>query len=151
MFDSVTNLQWEQKDTTVGRGADAGNLHDVDSHYIWAGRCTLQLGTFCQPNAPAAAACAAQTGGAVGCAECGVGEGTCDTSGNLGFSITAVWDWVSQLNAMNFAGFNDWRLATSAGTSSAPTGRRGWGAHVWGLDGASSAVVGSDRCTAWGP
>ena len=120
VLDTCTNLEWEKKDTAVGSGVDAGNLHDVDNSYSWAGRCTIHPLVLCQPNAAAAATCAAQTGGAFGCGECGVGDGTCDPV-PLG-GITTIWDWVSQLNAASFAGHNNWRLATSAGTEAFPTG-----------------------------
>ena len=33
IFDAVTNLQWEQKNTAVQSGRDEGNLHDVDNWY----------------------------------------------------------------------------------------------------------------------
>jgi len=73
VLDTCTSLEWEKKETPVSSGADAGNLHDVDNLYSWAGRCTLDSSVFCQPSTAAAATCATQTGGALGCAECGVG------------------------------------------------------------------------------
>ena len=100
---------------------DAGNLHDVDNRYSWAGRCTIST-ALCQPDAAAAATCAAQTGGALGCTECGGGEGTCNVDPFAGGAITTVWDWVNQVNAASFAGHSDWRLATVAGNVSSPTG-----------------------------
>jgi hypothetical protein len=30
---------------------------------------------------------------------------------------TTVWDWVNQLNAANFAGHNDWRVPSQAGSN----------------------------------
>jgi hypothetical protein len=33
--DNFTALQWEQKTTTVGSGADFANPHDVDNRYTW--------------------------------------------------------------------------------------------------------------------
>ena len=30
---------------------------------------------------------------------------------------TTVWDWLNQLNAANFAGHNDWRLPSQAGSN----------------------------------
>jgi hypothetical protein len=122
VIDTCTSLEWEKKDTTVRSGVDAGNLHDVDNRYSWAGRCTIS-GALCQPNAAAATTCGTQTGGALGCTECGVGEGTCDVDA-LGFgdAITTIWDWVNQVNAASFAGHTDWRLPTSGGSVSFPTG-----------------------------
>jgi hypothetical protein len=123
VIDTCNNLEWEKKDgadATPGSGTvDAGNLHDVDNHYTWAGLCTLNTSVYCQPNAAAAATCTAQTGVTVGCGECGVGEGTCDVDPNSHGAITTIWDWV---NAASFAGHTDWRLATSAGSVSYPTG-----------------------------
>jgi hypothetical protein len=110
---------WEKKDTAPGSGVDAGNPHDVDNRYSWAGQCTLNTSVYCQPDAAAALTCATQTGGAFGCVECGGGEGTCDVDP---FAITTVWDWVNQLNAASYAGHTDWRLATSAGCCGDPTG-----------------------------
>lgn len=109
-LDGCSSLEWEKKDTAPGSGIDASNLHDVDNPYLWAGRCSLDTGVLCQPNATAAAACTAQTGGALGCGECGPAQGTCTVGG----AITTVWDWLSQLNAANFAGHADWRLPTGA-------------------------------------
>jgi hypothetical protein len=124
VIDTCNSLEWEKKDgadATPGSGTvDAGNLHDVDNRYTWAGRCTLNTSVYCQPNPAAAATCAAQTGGAFGCVECGVGEGTCDPVPFGG--ITTIWDWVNQANAASFAGHSDWRLATSAGCCGFPTG-----------------------------
>jgi hypothetical protein len=121
VYDSATGLMWEQKDTAAGSGVDAGNLHDVDNQYAWTGRCPLNLSVSCQPNSAAAATCTTQTGGAFGCGECGVGEGTCDVA----LSITTVWDWVNQVNAASYAGHTDWRLPTSAGCCGFPTGEAG--------------------------
>ena len=121
MIDTCNNLEWEKKDTAVGSGVDAGNLHDVDNRYSWAGRCTISS-ALCQPDAAAAATCATQTGGALGCTECGGGEGTCDVDPFTAGAITTVWDWANQVNAASFAGHSDWRLATSAGCCGFPTG-----------------------------
>lgn len=119
VIDTCNELEWEKKDTPVGSGVEAENLHDVDNRYAWAGRCSLNTGAYCQPNAEAAATCAALTGGATGCAECGVGEGVCELQ--IG-AITTTWDWLNQVNTASFAGHSDWRLATVAGTFIAQTG-----------------------------
>lgn len=116
VLDTCNMLEWEKKQTEVNSGVDPGNLQDVDNTYAWAGLCSVS-GASCQPTAGAAAACAAETSGALGCDECGAGEGTCDVVG-----ITTVWEWVDQLNAANFAGHADWRLPTSQGPLGLQTG-----------------------------
>ncbi len=35
LIDNATGLEWEKKQTAVGSGADALNLHDVDNLYSW--------------------------------------------------------------------------------------------------------------------
>jgi len=105
---------WEKKD-------DAGGIHDVDNRYMWAGCCDGDCGSWpdfpglCQPNAAAAAACSAQTGGAHGCSECSVG--TCDVLRG----ITTIWDWLVQVNTeggAGFAGHSDWRIPSEDGCNS---------------------------------
>lgn len=127
VVDTCNDLEWEKKngdDGTPGSGIqDAGNLHDVDNRYTWAGRCTLDTTVFCQPTAAAAATCAARTGGALGCDECTVGEGTCDVDPSGLGAITTVWAWINQVNGETFAGRTDWRLATSGGSVGLPTGQ----------------------------
>jgi hypothetical protein len=114
MVDGCSHLEWEKKDTAIDSGTDPTNPHDVDNTYAWAGRCSLDA-TLCQPTPAAAALCAAQTGGALGCAACGPGAGTCDAT--VGGGITTVWDWLDGLNASGFGGHGDWRLPTD-GTGS---------------------------------
>lgn len=71
-------------------------------------------------------ACKAQTTGVFwtsgGCEQCTVGEGICDVVDG----ITTAWDWLTQLNAVGFAGYSDWRLPSSGGCGtndcSTPTG-----------------------------
>ena len=109
--DTCTGLEWEKKETSVGGGVDPGNLHDVDNTYSWAGECSLSPGTLCQPTAAASATCTSQTGGALGCAECGVGEGTCNVDPLPAGAITTIWDWLEQVNGESFGGHTDWRLA----------------------------------------
>jgi hypothetical protein len=120
VIDTCRGLEWEKKTTAVDSGPDPANLHDVDNRYTWAGRCTLDTTVVCQPNAAAAATCAAQSGGAPGCNECDVGKGTCNPVPFGG--ITTIFDWVNQVNASNFAGRSDWRVPTSAGWVDYPTG-----------------------------
>jgi hypothetical protein len=122
VLDTCTGLEWEKKDGAdgvPGNGtADAGNLHDVDNLYAWAGDCS-DSNELCQPNAAAAAVCAAQTGGALGCGQCPSGDFHCQVTVPR---ITTIWNWVSQMNAAAFAGHTDWRIATSAGNDEFPTG-----------------------------
>jgi len=94
---------WEKKD-------QAGGLHDSDTLYTWAGACP-GTSSLCQPNAAAADACAEQTGGAVGCGQCTIG--TCIVDPNHKGVATTIWDWLSQLNAVGLAGYNDWRIPTA--------------------------------------
>jgi hypothetical protein len=110
MLDACSHLEWEKKDTAIDSGVDAANPHDVDNTYSWAGRCSLDASVLCQPTPASAALCAAQTGGAMGCAECGPGQGTCDAS--VGGGVTTVWGWLDGLNASGFGGHGDWRLPT---------------------------------------
>jgi hypothetical protein len=105
--DTQTGLIWEEK-----------NYADANIPYQWAGRCTVS-GETCQPDANSAAACAAATGGATGCAECGPSAGACIISVS---NPKTVWTWLLQLNATNFAGKSDWRIPTSAGCCGTPTG-----------------------------
>ena len=96
--DRTTGLVWEKKD-------GSGGLHAETTRYVWAGLCSGH-GLFCQPDAAAATACNAATHNAYGCDQC-TGTATCDTSGH-----DTIWSWLNQLNAMNFAGFSDWRIPT---------------------------------------
>jgi len=115
--DGCTGLMWEKKD-------EAGGLHDVDNWYSWAGCCDGDCGSYpdylglCQPNAAAAGACSAQTGGAHGCSECSVG--TCDVL----YGITTIWDWLVQVNTEGFAGYSDWRIPSEDGCNTCYTGGR---------------------------
>lgn len=118
--DSRTGLMWEKKDA-------AGGLHAFNTVYTWAGQCGCASGScsytapLCQPNAAAASACSAATGDALGCAQCSSGACNVDPTGNG--AQTTIWDWLVQLNASNFAGYSDWRIPTSAGHATVPTGQ----------------------------
>lgn len=105
--DSQTGLTWEKKD-------QAGGLHDVNAFYPWAGLCCTGScnGTepLCQPNAAAASACSAASGGALGCSQCSVGS--CNVVPFGGAVTTTIWDWLVQLNGSNFGGHSDWRVPT---------------------------------------
>jgi hypothetical protein len=110
--DPDTGLMWEKKNGDDG-SPDPSNLHDVDNVYSWAGLCQIGF-ALCQPNAAAAATCAAQTGGgaSIGCVECGVGEGICNVDWpNIG-ALTTIWDWLTEVNTEGYAGHNDWRIPT---------------------------------------
>ncbi len=111
IHDTCTSLQWEKKSATPG------DLHDVNALYSWAGCCDGDCSTLaklCQPNAAAAATCAADSdGGTQGCSTCATG--TCNVDPNLSGAVTTAWDWLNQLNASSFAGHNDWRLPSQAG------------------------------------
>jgi hypothetical protein len=113
IHDVCTALQWEKKVSGPG-------LHDVTALYAWAGCCDgdcSSITTFCQPNAAAAATCAAGSdGGAQGCSTCAAGH-TCNVDVDLVGIPTTVWDWINQLNAANFAGHDDWRLPSQAGNN----------------------------------
>lgn len=98
--DACTNLMWEKKDR-------AGGVHDRDNRYTWAGLCSDNT-TLCQPNAAAAATCATQTGGALGCDECP--SGTCFVDPDQNGAVTTIWDWLSQIHAGGIAGYADWRI-----------------------------------------
>jgi Protein of unknown function (DUF1566) len=113
ILDHCTGLQWEEKGTTPGP-------HHVNNRYVWAGCCEDGCQTICQPNEAAAATCMAQAeAGTDGCGTtCPVGTCYVQRAG----AITTIWDWVNQLNAENFAGHSDWRLAAEAGYN--PTGDR---------------------------
>ena len=67
IHDTCTGLQWEKK-------VDAPGLQNVDTLYTWAGCCDGDCSTvanLCQPNAGAAATCAAHSdGGTEGCGTC---------------------------------------------------------------------------------
>jgi hypothetical protein len=124
--DTCMGLQWEKKTDTAG-----GN--NVDNRYSWHGCCgngsSQTLCVACQPNAAAAATCAANaSNGTFGCSVCA--SGTCnvdpEASTNSGFSgaSTTVWDWLNQVNAENFAGHSDWRLPSEQGrVTGTPTPR----------------------------
>ena len=88
---------WEKKvkkaDTVGGDGA---NLHDADDAYPWGGDCSSETdcfngGTCCQTSA-----------------DC-VAPHTCTITDAQGTGLT-IFGWVAQLNATNFAGYNDWRI-----------------------------------------
>jgi hypothetical protein len=108
--DGCTGLTWEKKD-------QAGGLHDYGALYTWAGACTGNS-WLCQPNAAAADTCAAQTGGALGCAQCATG--TCIVDPNHSGAATTIWDWLSQLNSSGFAGYNDWQIPGLGGDGLTP-------------------------------
>jgi len=112
IHDACSGLQWEKKVSGPG-------LHDVTALYAWAGCCDgdcSNVANFCQPNAAAAATCAAGSeDGAQGCSTCATG--TCNVDVDQVGVPTTAWDWINQLNAANFAGHDDWRLLSHAGNN----------------------------------
>jgi hypothetical protein len=119
VLDNRTGLAWEKKTTAVGSGVNVADLHDVDNLYTWAGRCSVATAKYCQPNLAAETACKAQTAPAYwgnGCEQCVGGEGACVIDPDFGNeATTTVWDWLSQVNAANYAGHSDWRLPSEDG------------------------------------
>ena len=107
IHDICTGLQWEKKDANP-------DVHDVSKKYSWAGCCNgvcsnTSATNYCQPNAAAEATCLAHSdGGTQGCSTCPFSACNVDPYG-LG-AVTTIWDWVNQVNAVNFAGHSDWRL-----------------------------------------
>lgn len=105
VLDTAAGLAWETKD-------HGGGLHDASAQYAWAGTCSDKA--LCQPNAEAAAACAAQHDGAdllaVGCNTCA--SGPCTVAGGA-----TIWDFRVQLNREGGGGFanrDNWRLPAVA-------------------------------------
>lgn len=137
VHDSCTGLQWEKKDGSRGV-QNVADLHNVNNVYSWAGTCTRDASLFCQPDAAAAATCAALADGVTGgqpqegCSECPGGDydavnnpsgtGPCVFGSGTG-PLTTIWVWLNQLNAANFAGHNDWRIPSQAGRNSCPPGQ----------------------------
>ena len=114
IHDTCTGLQWEKKNSSDGV-PDAFNLHDVDNTYAWVGRC-WRIAEPCQPSEAAAAACQVQDGG-LGCTVCGQGD-WCYFEGHA--VLTTIWDWIARVNAEEFAGHSDWRVASEAGRNLCP-------------------------------
>jgi hypothetical protein len=109
ILDTSTGLQWEKKTDDI-----PGGLHDVEARYRWAGCCDFDCSTaelHCQPDAAASAACFAGAEGTEGCATCATG--TCQLFDPT--ATTTAWGWIAKVNADNFAGHNDWRLAKENG------------------------------------
>ena len=106
--DNQTGLMWE-KQVKLDSTQDYANLEDADNYYQWAGYCSSNGSKYCQPDTAAATTCAAGVAGdPTGCDECTGGDGTCTVGG----SGATIWDWVNQLNTVNFAGHGDWRVPT---------------------------------------
>lgn len=120
--DTCTGLQWERK-TAVAAGSPP-DLHDVDNRYSWAGCCDgdcTVTSNACQPNAAAAAICSAHAdGGTQGCSICA--SGTCNVDPKGVGAITTVWEWLSEVNAEKFGGYDDWRLPSEGARNPPATG-----------------------------
>jgi hypothetical protein len=110
IHDVCSGLQWEKKAATPG-------LQNVNTLYAWAGCCDPPgCNDLCQPTAEAAATCAAHAeDGTQGCDVCA--SGTCNVDVDALGVTTTVWDWLNQLNAASFAGHNDWRVPSQAGSN----------------------------------
>ena len=94
IFDTHTGLFWEKK------SAD-GTLHDVGNLYSWAGTCSDNPSTYCQPDVAGSAQCEQVVGpGGFGCGTCGAGEGTCSAT-------STIWTWLAQLNNTCADGLKD--------------------------------------------
>jgi len=93
--DVNSGLMWEKKLKLDGR-ADAGDLHDADNCYPWAGVCA-RGGAECRVDADCGA------GGPCQAADCQVSP-----PGGL-----TIFKWVERLNAAKFAGHDDWRMPNS--------------------------------------
>jgi hypothetical protein len=125
IVDTCTGLQWEKKDTAVGSGRNAADLHDVDNLYSWAGCCDGNCDHPCQPNAAAAATCAAQAED--GTQDCSTCAGTCDLdTAGIG-TLTTVWDWLNLVNSEGLAGHSDWRLPSESGCNTCYSGDPSYG------------------------
>jgi len=89
--DLNTGLMWEKK-------SDDGSLHDRNNCYPWAGRCSGDGQTRCARDS-----------------ECAGPGGTCDDLALGDCPATppggrTVFEWLDQLNASSFAGYDDWRI-----------------------------------------
>ena len=114
--DTCTGLQWEKKVA----GNNWADLNAAQNIYTWAGHCSVLTARLCQPSPAAETTCIAQTSAFThGCEQCGAGEGTCILEPG---AATTVWDWLSQVNAANYAGHNDWRLPSESGCNTCWTG-----------------------------
>ena len=88
--DENTGLMWETKDNFNGN-PNPSDLHDVNNYYHWAGTCSIS-GALCGTAA-----------------DCRPTTQTCAATDGQGTNYT-IFQWVAQLNADNFAGYNDWRI-----------------------------------------
>jgi Protein of unknown function (DUF1566) len=87
--DENTKLMWEKKDGLDGVPSTT-DLHDADNQYPFNGYCGSLQGTeFCGTNA-----------------DCANGQ-SCVTPTNEG---PTIFQWVAELNAAKFAGYQDWRI-----------------------------------------
>jgi hypothetical protein len=89
--DNNAGLMWEKK-VLLDSTANGANPHDADNCYVWAGSCSGNS-ALCGTDAdcPSGQSCGA--GSPSGC-----------------FVGATIFQWVSGLNAANFAGHNDWRV-----------------------------------------
>jgi len=90
--DPTTKLMWEKK-IKFDSIADPADPHDADNTYPFGGVC-VSGGAECATDA-----------------DCG-GAGPCDASRPAPSfpDGPTIFDWVAQLNAARFAGYDDWRI-----------------------------------------
>jgi len=90
--DINSGLMWEKK-VKLDSTRDAADLHDADDCYPWRGACSA-----------GGAVCGTEV-------DCPTGEvcvtGDCQMGSPGGLT---VYQWLAQLNAQRFAGYDDWRL-----------------------------------------
>lgn len=129
--DRQTGLMWEKK-IARDHTPNAGNLHDADNTYAWAGTCSVS-GADCQPAGGAATCASGAENGNGSCVVCGAGAGTCSAT-------DTVWTWIAALNAANYAGHSDWRVATRDELQAIAD-------DAYGTDPAVDAVLNAPTCS----
>jgi membrane protein involved in D-alanine export len=93
--DLGSGLMWEKKIKMDGQ-VDVANPHDADNCHPWSGRCASG-GADCRVDDDCGADRPCQAG-------------DCQIESPDGMTI---FEWVAQLNAIKFAGYDDWRIPSS--------------------------------------
>jgi hypothetical protein len=93
--DLNSGLMWEKK-IKMDEDVDAANPHDADNCYPWGGKCA-QSGADCRVDDDC---------GADGLCQ----AGDCQAEAPNGLTI---FKWVDRLNAIRFAGYDDWGIPNS--------------------------------------
>jgi hypothetical protein len=79
----------------------------------WAGQCTENPQTLCQPNSLAEEICQRHVQGVpLGCDTCQPSQGVCDVDPDRRGSRMTIWELVVRINATRLAGHDDWRVPT---------------------------------------